>query len=331
MDAPRSCAPRNISARQKSSAPPSWSSVTSGTIRGAMLAQQQPRPVTVAGAGYSSPYPLAEDAAERLRAMAEKPEPPPHGHFRRIRRFIPASFVPRARELLTDALRPLARHRVARVRRQSTIRLHLGCGLTYKNGWTNLDLAPVKVDIPWNLKHGIPFADDSVDCILHEHLLEHLTLADGYSLTRECLRVLKADGVLRIGVPDAGLCLASYAGHADPDWARSAPTPMLSVTRLFYEHGHRSMYDGQTLALLCRAAGFPSPELHDSGGGLLGGSDSSDRREGTLYVEAVKPTLTGRAPTVSGAVAPQVSPRQASGGRASGVAGGIPSSTEALK
>jgi predicted SAM-dependent methyltransferase len=167
-------------------------------------------------------------------------------------------------------------------------RIHIACGHVYKHGWTNIDLVPVKVDIPWNLKRGIPFADETVSAVFHEHFLEHVPFEIGFTVTQECRRVLRPGGVLRIGVPDAGACLASYAGLAGDDWARSAPTPMIAVLRLFYEHGHVAMYDAQTLVALCLAAGFAEATRFESGRGRLGSADSPERASGTLYIEAVK-------------------------------------------
>jgi predicted SAM-dependent methyltransferase len=189
---------------------------------------------------------------------------------------------------MTAALRPVAERKLRELREQRPLRLHLGSGFEYKAGWINLDLAPLKVDVPWNLANGIPFEPGTVEAILHEHLLEHLTLAQGHGLMRECVRVLEPGGVLRIGVPDAGACLDSYAGLADQDWAESQPTPMVAVMSLFYEHGHACMYDAETLELLCLASGFASAKRSDAGGGTLGADDTPSRRDGTLYVEAVR-------------------------------------------
>lgn len=101
--------------------------------------------------------------------------------------------------------------------------------------------------------------------------------------------MLAPGGVLRIGVPDAGLCLDSYAGNADPDWARSRPTGMLAVQSLFYEHGHRSMWDAETLTLACRAAGFAEARHTPAGESWIAPCpDSPERADGTLYVEARK-------------------------------------------
>ena len=54
----------------------------------------------------------------------------------------------------------------------------------------------------WNASEGIPATSASVDIVYHSHLLEHLYMEEGEDLIRECFRVLKPGGILRIVVPD---------------------------------------------------------------------------------------------------------------------------------
>jgi hypothetical protein len=49
---------------------------------------------------------------------------------------------------------------------------------------------------------GIPFSDNSFDAVYHSHVLEHFNKIDGENLIKECFRVLKPGGVLRVAVPD---------------------------------------------------------------------------------------------------------------------------------
>jgi len=238
-----------------------------------------------------APQPSDAQLAEMRDLMAtglvEMDEPPVRGGalIRRLPRWLPGL----VRSWGTRAMLPVARRKWAAAQDQSPLKLHLGCGWLHKDGWVNVDLFMTRADIVWNLAGGIPLRDNSVDAILHEHLMEHLTLQQGYALAQECLRVLKPGGRLRIGVPDAGACVASYAGLADPDWANSQPTGLIAVQALFYEHGHRAMYDAQTLTLMCRAAGFSEARARESGDtDIQPAADTESRRDGTLYVECVK-------------------------------------------
>ena len=214
------------------------------------------------------------------------PPPPPIAGGRMIR-WLPSGAPSLLRSAGTAVARRASKRKWQQAPTDGTARLHLGCGWAHKDGWINVDLFATSADIVWDLRHGIPLPDGSAAAIFHEHMLEHLSLHDGHLLARECLRVLAPGGVLRIAVPDAGLCIDSYAGKADPDWAQSRPTGMLAVQALFYEHGHRSMWDGETLTRALLAAGFDEARHTDYGESWITPCpDSEDRRDGTLYAEA---------------------------------------------
>jgi predicted SAM-dependent methyltransferase len=51
----------------------------------------------------------------------------------------------------------------------------------------------------------LPFESTSIDFIFSEHFFEHLFFDEALALLRECSRILKPFGVIRISVPDADL------------------------------------------------------------------------------------------------------------------------------
>src|SRR5205809_2235518 len=122
------------------------------------------------------------------------------------------------------------------------IQINLGCGLTTPPGWVNVDGSPnawlvrhravwrlaklVKIlpadsaNVPWNpdillhdVSKSLPFASDSADAVYASHLLEHLHLEEGKSLLKECFRVIKPGGVLRMVVPNLRADLLEYLGN----------------------------------------------------------------------------------------------------------------------
>jgi predicted SAM-dependent methyltransferase len=181
----------------------------------------------------------------------------------------------------------MARVLVRRSLGRRPVRLNLGSGFAPKAGWTNIDLLGAPRALPWNLAHGIPYPDGSVDAVFHEHMLEHMPFDAGFALTKECRRVLRAGGVLRFGVPDAEAVIRSYARQITTAWAESRPTAMLAVCGLFYEHGHRAMYDSLTLEMLCRAAGFAEVARAYDGESRLEPCPDAPSRRGSAWVEAV--------------------------------------------
>jgi SAM-dependent methyltransferase len=64
--------------------------------------------------------------------------------------------------------------------------------------------------IVWDVRRGIPFPDSSFDVVYHSHLLEHIDRHAAPAFLRECVRVLKTDGILRVVVPDLELLSRRY-------------------------------------------------------------------------------------------------------------------------
>jgi predicted SAM-dependent methyltransferase len=206
---------------------------------------------------------------------------------------------------LMSELRIQRRHRVA-VRRarllseRSQLKLHLGSGQKNKAGWVNIDFDS-SADLRLDLREPFPFGDASVTAIYSEHLVEHIDYPLGMNhLLAESLRVLAPGGVFTTGVPDLGEALEQYRSgelplllrrwEADPDhqwvdpWVWSTPAHYLNW---FFRQGdeHRYAYDLETLTLVLTQAGFTGVRQRP----FDPGQDSADRRDGTLYVEAVKP------------------------------------------
>lgn len=198
----------------------------------------------------------------------------------------------RVKNWLTSAFVPTETRKAGRlVQHAAPLKLHLGCADTYLDGWINIDMARPgrRLDLRWDLRRGLPFPSGSVKAIFSEHLFEHIPLPGALGLLRECRRVLEDDGVFRIGVPDLETYVRGYLGE-DPiiDELRTGrPTRAVAFNELFYFHGHRTMYDFETLALLLRQAGFGHigrSAFRESA--LQPPPDSEHRRRGTLYVEA---------------------------------------------
>ena len=179
--------------------------------------------------------------------------------------------------------------------------LNLGCGPNTNLEFYNLDYEwRPGVDVVWDARRGLPFENGYCDGVFSEHMLEHLSFADGLALLGECRRVLRVGCVLRIVVPDGELYLTEYARHlagesicmphGESDKAQFAiVTPMVSINRIFRNHGHKFIWDFETLRLALQGAGFADVWKCGFGQGrdpklLL---DSEYRRAESLYVEAI--------------------------------------------
>ena len=56
----------------------------------------------------------------------------------------------------------------------------------------------------------MPYDNDIIDVVYHSHLLEHLDRKRAPDFLRECRRVLKSGGILRVVVPDLELHIQRY-------------------------------------------------------------------------------------------------------------------------
>lgn len=80
--------------------------------------------------------------------------------------------------------------------------LNVGCGNHFSIHWNNLDLVRCPGVEPFDLRHPLPFPEDSFDVVYSSHVLEHLPPDDGERFLREQFRVLKPGGICRVAVPD---------------------------------------------------------------------------------------------------------------------------------
>lgn len=109
--------------------------------------------------------------------------------------------------------------------------LNLGCGEHFHADWINIDFHAKSPEvIAYNLRNNIPLSDRSVQVVYHSHLLEHLPKSEAEPFLRECYRVLKSDGIIRVVVPDLEQIVRLYlksleeasqgspAGAANYEW-----------------------------------------------------------------------------------------------------------------
>ncbi len=140
--------------------------------------------------------------------------------------------------------------------------LNIGCGNCKLNGFINIDLEPT-ADLQLDVRNGLPFDDDSVDGIYSEHFIEHLTQSEAVAFLRECRRILKYEGALRISTPDLSNSVQRYLNN---DWREKSNldtygfgwlnTPCEYLNTAMREWGHKWLYDETEIVRLAKYAGF---------------------------------------------------------------------------
>lgn len=103
--------------------------------------------------------------------------------------------------------------------------LNIGCGKRYRDGWVNIDLNPASKDvIAWDVSKGLPFENEYFDVVYHSHLLEHFSMEEAPLFLKECHRVLKHGGIIRVVTPNLEKICRLYlealekASTGDKEW-----------------------------------------------------------------------------------------------------------------
>jgi predicted SAM-dependent methyltransferase len=145
------------------------------------------------------------------------------------------------------------------------VKINFGCGTEQRlPGWINVDrdlhAAP---DVVADLSKEMPFPSASVDFIFSEALLEQLNLLQSAIFLRECRRVLKPTGVMRLLAADLEKFARTYLNNPDwlvETWETTTGVPL--KTRKACEVLNAGIrvgqffFDGETFQHLARGSGF---------------------------------------------------------------------------
>lgn len=97
--------------------------------------------------------------------------------------------------------------------------LNVGCGRHFHVAWRNIDVVSCDPAVEaCDLRQGIPANDGQYDMVYHSHVLEHLSPELGSAFLRECFRVLKPGGLLRVVVPDLEQITRLYLQTLEEAW-----------------------------------------------------------------------------------------------------------------
>ena len=160
-----------------------------------------------------------------------------------------------------------------------------------------------------DVRKKLPFDNESIDCIYSSHLIEHLRKDEAEKVLRECFRVLKRGGVIRLSIPDLEILARIYIKEVEDiknnkgkmDYLPSerfldilgmgekTKTPF--ILKIFSSgSGHRWMYDQISLTALLESCGFVDVQKRSYKEGACPDIDFLDNRpEHSLYLEARKP------------------------------------------
>lgn len=182
-------------------------------------------------------------------------------------------------------------------------KLNLGCGPVQPEDWTNVDgsnRAKLASKLPWldsllqkvgiigetefgphidilDLSKTLPYENNSIDAIYAGELWEHFEYAKAEHLTRECARVLKPGGILRVCVPDCEEIWSTYLNLVQQEKNKPADQrsdkEIVKHVQMYFDdictsriwfgsmgHTHKWNYDEVQLVSLFERCGFQSVE-----------------------------------------------------------------------
>jgi predicted SAM-dependent methyltransferase len=123
------------------------------------------------------------------------------------------------------------------IRTAQPLNVVIGGGERDYEGWINTDRTVLDITQPRDWQSL--FEPESIDRLLCEHVLEHLSEDECRAALAECHRHLKPCALFRVAVPDGYRRDAAYIAEVAPPNA-----------------GHKQLFNIDTLALLLEGAGF---------------------------------------------------------------------------
>jgi SAM-dependent methyltransferase len=139
------------------------------------------------------------------------------------------------------------------------LRLHLGCGAMYLDGYVNIDAFPVpnadrQPDRLLRVE-DLDYAENSVDAIYASHVVEHLSRTELLAALPSWYQALRPGGLLTIEVPDAEAIMRRLlAQRRDED--KDLYYFLLFGTQAAEGEFHKDGWTFTRLARALRAAGF---------------------------------------------------------------------------
>jgi predicted SAM-dependent methyltransferase len=149
-------------------------------------------------------------------------------------------------------------------------KLQLG---TYNNvleGWLNLDVYPRSSKCVFlDATQPFPLKDNTFDYIFSEHMIENISYEEGLSMLKECFRILKPGGKIRITTPNLDTFIGLFSCENNDlqtrfmQWYMERNYPngyevrlSFIINQCFYGWNHRFIYDPETLKKSFKQAGF---------------------------------------------------------------------------
>lgn len=148
-------------------------------------------------------------------------------------------------------------------------KLQIGSGATVLDGWLSTDYEPASSRVVYlDATQKFPFDENTFDYVYCEHMIEHVPYTAGLCMLKECHRVMRNGGVIRVATPDLEVLLNLMTKEPNEtqrryiDWicerylTSVAYGPVHVINNAFRSWGHQFLYDENVLRTSIEEAGF---------------------------------------------------------------------------
>jgi predicted SAM-dependent methyltransferase len=158
-------------------------------------------------------------------------------------------------------------------------KVQLGTSHSPVAGWLNTDLLPCSPEVVYlDATRRFPFEDSTIDYVFSEHVIEHIEYQGALEMLRECYRVLRPGGKMRMSTPDLRVLVgllsnektASQSFYIDFATRKFLPgitycKEVFVINNAFRAWGHQFLYDRQTIETTMRTIGFENIRYYRPG------------------------------------------------------------------
>ena len=162
------------------------------------------------------------------------------------------------------------------------IKLNLGSGGDYINGYVNVDLYADRADERYDVAK-LPHPDNSVDEIRAYHVIEHFDYMAAHDVLKEWHRVLKPNGLIKLETPDFLESCKEFI-NADQDGRWNLYGHFFSTGWINPGLIHKFLYTEFELKKTMTWAGFKNINRTEPNSGYV----KSDNKHIFLNIEATK-------------------------------------------
>jgi predicted SAM-dependent methyltransferase len=155
---------------------------------------------------------------------------------------------------------------------KTSVKLHLGCGNRYFDGYINVDGEYMKHD-PNVTIHDItkpfPISDNCVDEILTVHVIEHISRSLVPPMFKEFHRICKPGGIVAMEWPDMLKMCTEIAKNPNVFWSDDRRVLKRTILGIFGDNErypdiammHKWGYSAESMGRLFLSAGFTRYEV----------------------------------------------------------------------